>query len=80
MKVSYYFNEQVLSLGYRIHNLECKFYVCYTSGLERCVPGRVSSIWSLARALRARLRRDGSIFDVRVVLPSGVLLCECGRA
>ena len=79
MKYSYYFNEQVLSLGYRIHNLECKFYVCYTCGLERCFVGRVSSISALARALRARLGRDGSIFDVSVYLPGGVLLCECGR-
>lgn len=79
MKVSYYFNEQVLSLGYRIHNVVCKFYVCYSCGVERCYEGRVSSISALARALRARLRRDGSIFDVRVALTSGVLLCECGR-
>lgn len=79
MKYSYYFNEQVLSLGYRIHNVVCKFYVCYSFGVERVYEGRVSSIWALARALRARLGRDGSIFDVSVYLPDGVLLCECGR-
>lgn len=79
MKVSYYFNEQVLSLGYRIHNLDRKFYVSYACGLERCFVGRVSSVSALARALRARLGRDSSIFDVRVALPSGDLLCECGR-
>lgn len=77
--IKYWFNEQVLTLPFRVHNLECRFVVAYSCGVCREFRGVVSSLSALRSALCSRLSSDSSLWCVQVVLPSGVFLCECSR-
>lgn len=77
--IKYWFNEQVLSLPYRVHGLQCRFVVAYSCGVIREFRGVVSSLSALRSALCSRLSSDSSLWCVLVYLPSGVCLCECSR-
>ena len=77
--VAYWFNEQVLSLPYRLHGVDIVFRVTYSSGVSRDFSGRLGSFSGLRRSLCSRLRRDFSLSVVQVFLSSGLFLCECSR-
>lgn len=77
--VSYWFNDQVLSLPVRVAGASVTFRVAYSCGVVRDFPGRVGSLWGLRRALVSRLSSDSSVWCVQVVFSSGLYLCECSR-
>lgn len=79
MSARLYVPVAVCDLPERVHGVVCQFYVCYSSGREVLVSGRVRSVSCLFDALVDRLSSDSSISDVRVYLPSGRFLCECYR-
>lgn len=63
----------------RVNGVQARFVVSYVCGAVREYPGRIGAVSLLFRDLRARLERDLSISYVRVILPSGRLLCSCQR-
>lgn len=63
----------------RVNGVNARFIVSYVSGIDREYRGRIGAVSLLFRDLRARLARDLSISYVRVILPSGRLLCSCQR-
>ena len=77
--ISYWFNEQVLSLPVRLAGSSVTFRVAYSCGVVRDFSGRVGSLSGLRRALVSRLSSDSSVWCVQVVLSSGLYLCECSR-
>lgn len=79
MNVQLYVPVAVCDIPERVHGVQLRFHVCYSFGCERDYFGPCGSVSLLFKALKARLLRDASIFDVQVYLPSGRFLCECTR-
>lgn len=79
MKIQFYCPVALCDIPERIHGVELRYHVCYSHGSERDYFGRCGAISLMFKALKSRLMRDDSIFDVQVFLPSGRFLCECTR-
>lgn len=79
MNIQFYCPVALCDIPVRIHGVQLRYHVCYSDGSERDYFARCGTISLMFKALKARLTRDASIFDVQVYLFSGRLLCECTR-